>query len=74
MSPAAAYSTFNMGCGFVVYCARGYGEEVVRLALQLGFQALVGGVTEDGPRRVILTEPDVVFDTDEMNLAPRGAG
>jgi phosphoribosylformylglycinamidine cyclo-ligase len=72
MSPAAAYSTFNMGCGFVVYCACGYGEEVVRLASQLEFQASVAGVIEDGPRRVVLTELDVVFDTDEMNLAPRG--
>ena len=29
MSPAAAYSTFNMGCGFAVYCAGGAGQTVV---------------------------------------------
>ena len=29
MSPSAAYSTFNMGAGFAVYCASGRGAEVV---------------------------------------------
>ncbi len=73
MSPAAAYSTFNMGCGFVVYCASGYGERVVQLAADSGLEALVAGTVEEGPRRVILSELDVVFESDELDLAPRGA-
>jgi len=43
MAPAAAYSTFNMGCGFAVYCARGSGDEVVRIASGLGLAANVAG-------------------------------
>jgi len=39
MAPAAAYSTYNMGCGFAVYCRAGSGEEVVRLASGLGLSA-----------------------------------
>jgi phosphoribosylformylglycinamidine cyclo-ligase len=73
MSPAAAYSTFNMGCGYAVYCGEGSGEEVVRLAADVGLSALVGGVVEAGPRRVILSEIDVVFESDDMNLTPLGA-
>ncbi len=72
MSDREAYSTFNMGCGFAVYCHAGHGNAVVRLANDLGFDALVGGVVEDGPRRVILPN-GVVFESGDMDLAPRRA-
>ena len=36
MSPRASYSTFNMGCGFAVYCAAGAGADVVALASAWG--------------------------------------
>ncbi|HEY2652290.1 MAG TPA: AIR synthase-related protein [Solirubrobacteraceae bacterium] len=71
MEPAAAYSTFNMGCGFAVYCERGAGEEVVAHARRLGFDAGVAGVVETGARRVILSEIDVVFESDDLDLSPR---
>ena len=71
MEPAAAYSTFNMGCGFAVYCASGTGEAVVAQAAQLGLTARVGGIVEEGPRRVILSELDVVFDSHDLDLAPQ---
>jgi phosphoribosylformylglycinamidine cyclo-ligase len=71
MSPAEAYSTFNMGCGFAVYCAAGSGGDVVRVADGLGLHALVAGVVEDGPRRVVLEPVDVVFESADMDLTPR---
>ena len=73
MSPAAAYSTFNMGCGFAVYCGGGSGGEVVAAASELGLSANVAGHVEEGPRRVILEEIDVVFESDDMDLTPRRA-
>jgi phosphoribosylformylglycinamidine cyclo-ligase len=73
MSPAAAYSTFNMGCGFAVYCARGSGEYVVAAAAELGLSATVAGSVEEGPRRVVLEEIDVVFESGDMDLTPRQA-
>jgi phosphoribosylformylglycinamidine cyclo-ligase len=73
MSPAAAYSTFNMGCGFAVYCARGSGEDVVRIASGLGLSANVAGGVDEGPRRVVLDGVDVVFEGDDMDLTPRRA-
>ena len=36
MAPDAAYSTFNMGIAFAVYCGAGQGEDVVRLAGEHG--------------------------------------
>jgi len=70
MPPASAYSTFNMGCGFAVYCAAGGGSEVVRLASSLGLSAGVAGAVEEGPRRVLLEPVDVVFESADMDLTP----
>jgi phosphoribosylformylglycinamidine cyclo-ligase len=71
MSPAAAYATFNMGCGFAVYCAGGAGEDVVRIASGLGLGAGVAGVVEEGPRRVLLEPVGVTFESADMDLGPR---
>jgi phosphoribosylformylglycinamidine cyclo-ligase len=73
LSPAAAYSTFNMGCGFAVYCQRGSGAEVVRIASELGLGANVAGEVQEGPRRVVLPEVGVVFESGDMDLTPRRA-
>jgi phosphoribosylformylglycinamidine cyclo-ligase len=70
MSPAEAYSTFNMGCGFAVYCAPGAGERVVELASELDLSAHVAGTVEPGPRRVVLEEIDVVFEDSDLDLTP----
>jgi phosphoribosylformylglycinamidine cyclo-ligase len=73
MSPDAAYSTFNMGCGFAVYCAPGAGAEVVRLAGERGLSAEIAGTVEPGPRRVVLGEVGVAFDGDQLDLTPQQA-
>ncbi len=70
LSARAAYSTFNMGCGFAVYCAEGTGQGVVDLATALGMPALVGGRVERGPRRVVLEQVDVVLESGDLDLAP----
>jgi phosphoribosylformylglycinamidine cyclo-ligase len=71
MTRRAAYSTFNMGAGFAVYCAPGEGQRVVRLATELGLHAQVAGAVEAGPRRVILAPADVVFESGDLDLSPR---
>jgi phosphoribosylformylglycinamidine cyclo-ligase len=71
MEPADAYSTLNMGCGFAVYCAAGAGEAVVELAGKLGLAARLAGFVEAGPRRVVLTEINVVLEGDSLDLGPR---
>ena len=65
-----AYKTFNMGCGFAVYCGAGAAREVVAVAQRLGLKALVAGVVEDGPRRVILEPVSVTFESEAMDLTP----
>ncbi|MEA2315129.1 MAG: phosphoribosylformylglycinamidine cyclo-ligase [Solirubrobacteraceae bacterium] len=73
LSAHAAYSTFNMGAGFAVYCAAGAGEQVVALAQRLGLAAILAGRVEDGPREVVLEPLGVRFAGEELELSPRSA-
>ena len=65
----AAYSTFNMGAGFAVYCGAGSGEDVATLAGELGLAALVAGRVEEGPRRVVVEPAGVIFEGAELELS-----
>ncbi len=65
----AAYSTFNMGAGFAVYCAAGAGAQVVRLAEELGLAPLLAGAVEEGPRRVLIEPVDVAYEGAELELS-----
>jgi phosphoribosylformylglycinamidine cyclo-ligase len=70
LDSATAYRTFNMGCGFAVYCAGGSGNAVVEHASACGLHAHVAGQVEAGPRRVILSELDVVYESGDLDLGP----
>jgi phosphoribosylformylglycinamidine cyclo-ligase len=69
LGPHAAYSTFNMGAGFAIYCAAGAGARLVELAQGLGLPALLAGRVEAGPRRVLLEPVEVCFEDDELELS-----
>jgi phosphoribosylformylglycinamidine cyclo-ligase len=65
----AAYSTFNMGSGYALYCAAGAGDAVVAIAQRLGLGALIAGRVEEGPRQVILDPVGVRFAGEELELS-----
>ena len=69
LDAAAAYSTFNMGAGFAVYCAAGSGAAVVAAAAELGLAAIVAGEVEEGPRRVLLEPVGVSLGGDRLELS-----
>jgi phosphoribosylformylglycinamidine cyclo-ligase len=73
MPAASAYSTFNMGAGFAVYCAAGSGADVVGVATDLGLAASIAGAVEAGPRRVVLEPVEVTYESGDMDLTPRRA-
>lgn len=70
MDPRAAYTTLNMGAGWAVYSRAGSAEVVVQIAQEAGLDAIVAGVVEEGPRRVVIEPLDVTLEGDEMVLAP----
>jgi phosphoribosylformylglycinamidine cyclo-ligase len=69
MDAQAAYSTFNMGAGFAVYCAQGCGGRIVEVARDLGLRALLAGRVEAGPRQVVLEPVGVRFAGDRLELS-----
>jgi phosphoribosylformylglycinamidine cyclo-ligase len=71
MSAHAAYSTFNMGAGFAVYCVPGSAASVVEVARELGLPAAVAGTVEEGIRQVILEPVEVTYGGDELRLNGR---
>jgi phosphoribosylformylglycinamidine cyclo-ligase len=70
MDDDAAYSTFNMGAGFAIYCAKGTGADVVDSARRRGLDAIVAGTVESGDRRVLIDPLDIEFGGDELRLSP----
>ncbi len=71
MDAQAAYSTFNMGTGFALYCRAGHGERIVALAAGLGLDAILGGRVEEGPRQVLLEPIGVRFAGERLELSIR---
>jgi phosphoribosylformylglycinamidine cyclo-ligase len=71
LDASAAYSTFNMGAGFAVYCAPGAGEAAVNAAEGLGLRALVAGRVVEGPRRVVLGPVSVTYEGSQLDLSGR---
>jgi phosphoribosylformylglycinamidine cyclo-ligase len=69
----AAYSTFNMGSGYAVYCAAGGGKAIVEIAGGLGLRAILAGNVVEGPRQVILGPVGVRFEGQELGLSIEGA-
>ncbi len=69
MDAQAAYSTFNMGTGYALYCGAGDGEKIVAIAAGLGLHALVGGHVEEGPRQVLLEPVGVRFASEQLELS-----
>jgi phosphoribosylformylglycinamidine cyclo-ligase len=69
LEPRAAYSTFNMGSGYALYCERGAGEAIVGIAESLGLSAVLAGRVEAGPRQVLLEPLGVRFGGDELELS-----
>lgn len=64
----AAYSTFNMGSGYAIYCRPGVAEQVVSIATGLGFEALIAGKVERGPRQVLLEPVGVRYGGERLDL------
>ncbi len=69
-----AYSTFNMGSGYAVYCAQGAGERVVSMAAKLGLDARIAGAVEEGARQVLLEPVDVRYESERLELSVSAPG
>jgi phosphoribosylformylglycinamidine cyclo-ligase len=72
LDASEAYSTFNMGVGYAVYCRGGDAAAVIEAAAGLGLRALLGGRVEEGPRQVVLEPLGVSYDGSRLELSVGG--
>lgn len=68
LGAAEAYGTLNMGAGLAVYCAAAAGGDVVAAAASAGHAAVVAGLVEAGPRRVILEPVGVSYSASDLQV------
>ena len=73
LDAAAAYATFNMGCGMALYVSPDQSAATIAAAEQLGLQPLLAGVVEEGPRAVVLEPLGVRYDGSQLELAAEPA-
>jgi phosphoribosylformylglycinamidine cyclo-ligase len=73
LNERAAYSTFNMGAGYALYCREGAAQELVAIAAELGYEAERAGRVEEGPREVVLEPLGVRFSDRELALSVTNA-
>lgn len=68
MPPSEAYSTLNMGAGYVVIVAQEDAEEAVRVARKTGHDALIAGEVVDGQRAVAIPSLGIEYRDDDFQL------
>jgi phosphoribosylformylglycinamidine cyclo-ligase len=69
MSPTEAYSTLNMGAGFVVVVSPEDVEATLSVAHAQNVDAIVAGHVENGPRSLVITPLDVSYADEAMQLS-----
>jgi phosphoribosylformylglycinamidine cyclo-ligase len=65
---AEAYGTFNMGAGFALFVSTDDASRAQQIGRDAGFNLLLAGVVEDGPKRVVIEPIDVTFAAESLNL------
>ena len=63
-----AYGTFNMGAGFALFVAPQDADAAVRIARAAGIDALVAGIVEAGPKRVVIEPLGIEYGAEELHL------
>jgi phosphoribosylformylglycinamidine cyclo-ligase len=68
MKPAEAYSTLNMGAGYVVIVRSEDADETVRVARETGHDALVAGEVVEGERALVIPSLGIEYRDDDFQL------
>ena len=63
-----AYGTFNMGAGFAFFVGAQDAERAQAVAKAAGFQLLLGGEVQAGPKVVVIEPLDVTFAAESLTI------
>ncbi len=62
------YSTFNMDIGFVVIVRKSHARKTMALARGAGYEPMLLGAVEAGPKRVIIEPHDIEYEGSELEV------
>lgn len=62
------YGNYNMGAGYAVYLPKSDAEKAVGTAENLGLKAWVAGEVKKGPKQVIISPEDIVFEGETLGV------
>ena len=62
------YATFNMGIGFIVIVRKSYAKKAMRLALSTGYEPMILGDVEKGPKRVVIEPHGIEYEGSELEV------
>lgn len=65
---AEAYATWNMGAGLAIFCPAGGAPAALAAAARSGFDALIAGDVEAGPRRVLIGPLGLEYGADSLRV------
>jgi phosphoribosylformylglycinamidine cyclo-ligase len=63
-----AYSTLNMGAGFVLFVAAADAQRTLDIARQQGIEAWIAGRVEAGPKELVIEPLDLCFSDADLQL------
>lgn len=68
MPDEEAYRTFGMGGGYALFVEEQYAPRVMQVSRDMGFSPLDAGVTEEGPKRVVIKPIGVTYEEDALQI------
>jgi phosphoribosylformylglycinamidine cyclo-ligase len=68
LAPAEAYSTLNMGAGYVAIVNPEDAAQTMRLARETGHEALIAGEVTEGPRSLAIPSLGIEYRDDDLRL------
>ncbi len=62
------YATFNMGIGFIVIVRKSNARKTMTLARGVGYEPMILGAVEEGPKRVIIEPHGIEYEGSELEV------
>lgn len=68
LSDSEMYQTFNMGMDYAIFLSGKDLQKAQKIVAKNGFESIVAGVVEKGPRRVIIKPKNLVYEGKTLSL------
>ena len=62
------YGNFNMGAGYAIFLPPELAEITQEIAKDNGFNSIIAGTVENGPKRVIIQPLGIIFESDTLQV------